>query len=96
MDSRSISRRAFSKLIAGSLATGSVLEAAVQESRTDGTLSDETVMTLLNHLGYNPTLPDEMRTLKPLLELAVRDLQTIRDFEVPFSLEPAFSFRPDK
>jgi hypothetical protein len=96
VDRRNLTRRTFSKFIVGSLASGSVLEAAIQESRIDGGLSDETVMTLLDHLGYKPALSDEVKNLKPLVELAVRDLQTIRDFEVPFTLDPAFSFRPDK
>ena len=97
MDTRKpISRRVFSKMIAGTILTGSVLEAAVQESRTTGGLSDDTAMTLLKHIGYEPTLPEEMKTLKPMLEATIRDLQTIRDFQVPIAMEPAFVFHPDK
>jgi hypothetical protein len=96
MATKPISRRTFSRILAGSLATGSVLEAAVQESRQTGSLSDETAITLLDHIGYKPTLPDEMKTLKPMLETTIRNLQTIRDFRVPIALEPAFVFHPDK
>jgi len=91
-----MNRRIFSKMVAGSFLTGSVLEAAVQESRQTGGLSDETAVTLLEHLGYKPTLPDEMKTLKPMLETTMRDLQRIRDFQLPIALEPAFVFHPDK
>jgi len=94
MPTNPINRRTFSKLFAGSLLSGSVLEAAVQESRETGTLSDSTAMTLLEHIGYKPTLPDELKTLKPMLERTIKDLQTIRDFELPISLEPAFVFHP--
>jgi len=96
MSTKTISRRMFSKVVAGSLLTGSILEAAVQESRQTGTLSDGTAMTLLEHIGYKPTLPDEMKTLKPMLETTIKNLQTIRDFELPIALEPAFVFHPDK
>jgi len=95
MDKR-INRRTFSKVIAGSLLSSSVLEAAVQESRQSGGLSDETAATLLEHIGYKPTLPDEMKTLKPMLETTIRNLQTIRDFQLPIALEPAFVFHADK
>jgi len=91
-----ISRRMFSRIVAGTFLTGNVLEAAVQESRQTGKLSDETAMTLLEHLGYKPTLPDEMKQLKPQLETTIRQLQTIRDFQLPITLEPAFVFHPDK
>jgi hypothetical protein len=37
-----------------------------------------------------------MKTLKPMLESTIRDLQRIRDFQLPISLEPAFVFHPDK
>ena len=94
--SNPISRRAFSKIFAGTLLSGSVLEAAVQETRQTGSLSDETALILLDHMGYKPTLPDEMKTLKPMLETTIRDLQKIRDFQLPISLEPAFVFHPDK
>jgi hypothetical protein len=96
VSTKPISRRIFSKVIAGSLLTGSVLEAAVQEVQQMGTLSDGTAMTLLEHLGYKPTLPDEMKTLKPMLETTIKDLQKIRDFQLPIALEPAFVFHPDK
>jgi hypothetical protein len=86
----------FSKVVTGSLLSGSVLEAAVQETRTTGGLSDGTAITLLEHIGYKPTLPDEMKTLKPMLETTIRDLQKIRDFELPIALEPSFVFHPDK
>ncbi len=86
----------FSKMVAGTFLTGSVLEAAVQESRQTGKLSDETALTLLEHMGYKPTLPDEMKSLKPQLETTIRQLQTIRDFELPIALEPAFVFHADK
>ncbi len=95
-DKKSITRRQFSKAFAGALLGGSVMEAAVQESRANGGLSDETAMVLLNHIGYKPTFPNEMRSLKPLLEMTIRDLQTIRDFQLPLSLEPAFVFHPDR
>ena len=43
MSTKAISRRLFSKVVAGSLLTGgSVLEAAVQETRQTGSLSDGT------------------------------------------------------
>jgi hypothetical protein len=96
MTKKPITRRAFSQMIAGSLLTGGVVEAAVQESQRTGTLSDDTAMTLLEHIGYKPTLPDEMKTLKPMLETTIRNLQTIRDFQLPIALEPAFVFHPDK
>ena len=96
MNRKGLSRRAFSKMAAGAFLAGSVLEAAVQETRAEGTLSDETAMTLLEHIGYKPTLPDEMKTLKPMLESTIRDIQTIRDFKLPFDLEPAFVFRADQ
>jgi len=96
MSTKPMNRRIFSKMVAGSFLTGSVLEAAVQESRQTGGLSDETAVTLLEHLGYKPTLPDEMKTLKPMLETTMRDLQRIRDFQLPIALEPAFVFHPDK
>lgn len=83
-------------MIAGTLLTGSVLEAAVQETEKSGGLSDDTALTLLKHIGYEPTLPDEMKTLKPMLESTLRDLKTIRDFQLPIALEPAFVFRPDR
>src|SRR5688572_11832900 len=91
-----MSRRLFSKVVAGTVLTGSVLEAAVQENRTTGGLSDETALTLLRHIGYEPTLPDELRTLKPMLEGVIRDLQIIRDFELPIALEPAFVFHAER
>ncbi|MBI4472965.1 MAG: hypothetical protein HY646_09880 [Acidobacteria bacterium] len=91
-----MNRRVFSKMIVGSLLAPGVLEAAVQESRSTGQLSDETALTLLKHIGYEAALPDEMKTLKPMLESTIRDLQTIRDFQLPVSLEPAFVFHPDK
>ena len=94
--SKPISRRMFSKVVAGSVLSGGIVEAAVQESRTTGGLSDATAMTLLEHIGYRPTLPDEMKTLKPMLETTIRDLHKIRDFELPIALEPAFVFQPDK
>lgn len=96
MASQPMTRRVFSKMVAGTFFTGSVLEAAVQESRQNGGLSDDTALTLLDHLGYKPTLPDEMKTLKPMLESTIRDIQKIRDFQLPISLEPAFVFHPDK
>ena len=96
MSTKTISRRLFSKVIAGTVLSGSILEAAVQEQRETGKLSDGTAMTLLEHLGYKPTLPDEMKTLKPMLETTIRDLQKIRDFQLPIALEPAFVFHPDK
>jgi len=96
MSTKTISRRTFSKVFAGSLLSGSVLEAAVQETRQTGTLSDATAQTLLEHMGYKPTLPDEMKTLKPMLETTIRDLQKVRDFQLPISLEPSFVFHPDK
>jgi hypothetical protein len=91
-----LSRRAFSRMVAGAFLTGSIVEAAVQETRASGTLSEETALTLLEHIGYTPTLPGEMRTLKPMLEATLRDIQTIRDFQLPFALEPALIFRPDR
>ena len=96
MASKMIGRRMFSKVVAGSFLTGSVLEAAVQESRQTGGLSEATAITLLEHLGYKPTLPDEMKSLKPMLETTIRNLQTIRDFQLPIALEPAFVFHADK
>ena len=96
MATQPISRRVFSQWIAGSLLAGNVLEAAVQETRESGSLSDETAMVLLEHIGYKPSLPDEMKSLKPMLETTVRNLQTIRDFDLPITLEPAFEFHPDK
>jgi hypothetical protein len=96
MSAKPISRREFSMLVAGSILSGSVLEAAVQETRQTGGLSDATAMTLLEHIGYKPTLPDEMKTLKPMLETTIRDLQRIRDFQLPIALEPAFVFHPDR
>jgi hypothetical protein len=96
MSTKTLSRRMFSKVMAGSVLSGGVLEAAVQEARTTGGLSDGTAITLLEHIGYKPTLPDEMKTLKPMLETTIRDLQKIRDFELPISLEPSFVFHPDK
>ena len=96
MTTKTMSRRIFSKVVAGSFLTGTVLEAAVQESRQSGGLSDDTAITLLEHLGYKPTLPDEMKSLKPMLETTIRNLQTIRDFQLPISLEPAFVFHADK
>ena len=96
MSKTGLTRRAFSKMVAGSLLTGGVLEAAVQERRTTGRLSDETAVTLLEHIGYKPTLPNEMETLRPMLDSVVRDLQTIRDFDVAITLEPAFVFRADR
>ncbi len=86
----------FSKMVAGTFLTGSVLEGAVQEARQTGALSDETALTLLSHMGYKPTLPDEMKQLKPMLETTIRQLQTIRDFQLPIALEPAFVFHADK
>lgn len=96
MSTKTISRRMFSKVVAGSVVSGGILEAAVQESRETGGLSETTAMTLLEHIGYKPTLPDEMKTLKPMLETTIRDLQRIRDFELPISMEPAFVFHPEK
>ena len=96
MASKPMNRRMFSKMVAGTLLSGGVVEAAVQESRQTGTLSDETALTLLQHLGYTPTLPDEMKTLKPMLETTIRDIQKVRDFQLPIALEPAFVFHPDK
>ena len=96
MSTKTLSRRMFSKVVAGSVLSGGMLEAAVQETRTTGSLSDGTAITLLEHIGYKPTLPDEMKTLKPMLETTLRDLQKIRDFELPISLEPSFVFHPDK
>jgi len=86
----------FSKMVAGTFLAGSVLEAAVQESRQTGKLSDDTALILLEHMGYKPTLPDEMKSLKPMLETTIRQLQTIRDFQLPITLEPAFVFHADK
>src|SRR5262245_47637872 len=40
MSSKSMDRRVFSKVVAGTFLTGSVVEAAVQESRQSGRLSD--------------------------------------------------------
>ena len=91
-----ISRRLFSKVVACTVLTGSVVEAAVQETQTTTGLSDETALTLLKHIGYEPTLPDEMRALKPMLETTLRDLQTIREFRLPIALEPAFVFHPER
>jgi hypothetical protein len=85
MNKKPLSRRSFSKLIAGSLFTGSVVEAAVQEQQRTGNLSDDTALILLDHLGYKPTLQDEMKTLKPMLETTIRNLQTIRDFQLPIT-----------
>lgn len=96
MNNKRVSRRVFSKMVAGTFLTGSMLDAAVQETRSTGQLSEETAMTLLEHIGYKPTLPDEMKTLKPMLEQTIRDLKTIRDFQLPISMEPAFVFHPDK
>ena len=96
MSTKTMSRRLFSKVVAGTVLSGSVLEAAVQEQREKGGLSDGTAITLLEYLGYKPTLPDEMKTLKPMLETTIRDLQKIRDFQLPISLEPAFVFHADK
>ncbi len=96
MASKPMNRRMFSKMVAGTFLSGSVVEAAVQESRQNGGLSEDTTLILLDHLGYKPTLPDEMKTLKPMLESAIRDIQKIRDFQLPISLEPAFVFHPDK
>lgn len=96
MKNKPINRRTFSKVLAGTLLSGGILEAAVQEQNAAGKLSDQTAMTLLEHIGYKPTLPDEMKTLKPMLEATLKDLQTIRDFQLPISLEPAFVFHPDK
>lgn len=96
MNNKAIDRRTFSKALAGTLLAGSILEAAAQEQQATGKLSDETAMTLLEHIGYKPTLPDEMKTLKPMLETTLKDLQIIRDFELPISLEPAFVFHPEK
>src|SRR5262245_24528818 len=91
-----MSRRMFSTVVAGTFLTVGVLEAAVQESRSNGALSDETALILLRHIGYEPTLPNEMKKLKPMLEATLRDLQAIRDFELPNFLEPAFVFHPDR
>jgi hypothetical protein len=91
-----LTRRAFTRLVAGGLLTGGALEAAAQEQRSTGRLSDETAATLLDHIGYSPTLPHEMEALKPMLESVLRDLETIRDFEIPLTLEPAFIFRADR
>lgn len=94
---KKLTRREFATALTGSVIGGStLLEAAVQEERKDGQLSDETAMTLLRHIGYEPTLPDEMKTLKPMLEQTIRDLKIIRDFQLPIALEPAFVFHPDK
>src|SRR5262249_5479382 len=96
MASKPINRRVFSKMVAGTFLTGSVVEAAVQETRQNGALSEDTTLILLDHLGYKATLPEEMKTLKPMLESAIRDIQKIRDFQLPITLEPAFVFHPDK
>jgi hypothetical protein len=96
MNQAPMSRRAFSTMIAGTLLGGNALEAAVQETQRTGGLSDETALTLLEHIGYKPTLPDELKTLKPMLETTISNLKTIRDFQLPIAMEPAFVFHPDK
>jgi hypothetical protein len=96
MKKRTLTRRDFSRLVAATFFSGGVLEAAVQERQATGRLSEETAMTLLGHIGYQPTLPHEMETLKPMLESVLRDLQTIREFEVPITMEPAFVYRADR
>jgi hypothetical protein len=96
MSKKGLTRRDFSRIVAGTFLTGGVLDAAVQERRTAGRLSDDTAMILLEHIGYKPTLPHEMDTLRPMLDSVVRDLQTIREFDIPITLEPAFVFRADR
>jgi hypothetical protein len=96
MSVQRISRRTFSRMVAGTFLTGDVLDAAVRETRDQDKLSDQTALTLLQHIGYEPTLPDEMNTLRPMLEQTIKDLQTIREFQLPMSLEPAFVFHPDR
>jgi hypothetical protein len=96
MEIRKLTRRAFSRMVAGSLLTGGVLEAAVQETGTVGGLSETTAMLLLEHIGYKPSLPQEMETLRPMLESVIRDIETIRKFDVAIAIEPAFVFRADR
>src|SRR5688572_1280912 len=92
-----LTRRAFSKFLAGSLATGgAILEAAVRENQDTGGVSDETIATLLAHIGYELETDDELRELRPMVEQTLKDIQTIRAFEVPLTLEPSFVFFPDR
>ena len=90
-----LTRRTFSRIAAGSLLTGGLLEAAIQEVQTEEKLSPETAEALLEHIGY-PAEDGEMETLKPMLEEMVEALQKIRDFEIPLELEPSFVFHPDR
>ena len=90
-----VTRRVFSRIAAGTLLGGGLLEAAMQEVQTEEKLSLETAEALLEHIGY-PAGDGEMETLKPMLEDMVEALGKIRDFEIPLELEPAFIFHPDK
>lgn len=92
-----IGRRAFSTLLIGGLAsTTSLVEAAVQEAQTSGKISDETAKAILDHIGYPAAGPDEMAKLRPLIEETLRDIDTIRKFDVSLTLEPSFVFYPNK
>ena len=88
-------RRAFAGLTAGGLAGETLLEAAVQETRTTQALSLETARVLLEFLGQPAASHLELERMRPALERTVRAIQVIRDFEIPLALEPAFVFRPD-
>ena len=72
-----------------------LLEAAVQEERSVGTLSLETVRALLEFLGHPPESQLELEQMRPAVERTVRAVRVIRNFKVPVALEPAFVFRAD-
>ncbi len=88
-------RRALASLTVGGLAGETLLEAAVQETRTTQALSLETVRVLLEFLGQPAANRMELERMRPALERTVRAIQVIRDFEIPLTLEPAFVFHPD-
>lgn len=89
-----LSRRAFSATITGAFAGTLLVDATVQEIRTTGTLTLESLRDLLAYLGHPAKDASELERMRPLVEDTLRALQVIRDFEIPIDLEPAFGFPP--
>ena len=87
-------RRALASLTAGGLAGETLLEAAVQETRTTQALSLETARVLLEFLGQPAANHLELERMRLALERTVRAIQVIRDFEIPLLWSRPLSFTP--
>ena len=69
-----------------------LLAAATQEVQDTGSLSRQTLATILELAGLRMN-EEQMNRTRQALEMLLRDFETIRQFELPPGVEPAACFR---